>query len=116
MGADPDRNSAMGDLNDRVARLSPEARVTLEGRLQEKAPGVSEGLISRRMGDGPAALSFGQERLWLLDRLDPGKAVYNIPRALRIRGRLDVEALAARSGHDSGASRGVAECVSGGRR
>ena len=54
---------------------------------------MSEGLISRRMGDGPAALSFGQERLWLLDRLDPGKAVYNIPRALRIRGRLDVEAL-----------------------
>ena len=89
----PIGNSAMGDLNDRVARLSPEARVTLERRLQEKAPGVSEGLISRRVGDGPAALSFGQERLWLLDRLDPGKAVYNIPRALRIRGRLDVEAL-----------------------
>ena len=73
-------------------RIAPE-RFVLERRLEEKAGGVSEGLISRRVGEGPVGLSFGQERLWLLDRLDPGKAVYNIPRAFRIRGRLDVEAL-----------------------
>ena len=93
MGTDRDRDSAMRDFTQRIARLSPEARAILERRLQERAPRVSEGLISRRVGDGPAVLSFGQERLWLLDRLDPGKAVYNISRALRIRGRLDVEAL-----------------------
>ena len=73
-------------------RIAPE-RFVLERRLEEKAGGVSEGLISRRVGEGAVGLSFGQERLWLLDRLDPGKAVYNIPRAFRIRGRLDVEAL-----------------------
>ena len=44
-------------------------------------------------GTGPVPLSFAQERLWLFDQLDPGKAVYNVSRALRIRGRLDVEAL-----------------------
>ncbi|WP_051918518.1 non-ribosomal peptide synthetase [Prescottella defluvii] len=38
-------------------------------------------------------LSPPQQRLWLLDRLDPGSAVYNIAFGLRMRGRLDVDAL-----------------------
>ncbi len=38
-------------------------------------------------------LSFGQERLWFLDRLDPGSPVYNMPTAVRLRGDLDPEAL-----------------------
>jgi amino acid adenylation domain-containing protein len=38
-------------------------------------------------------LSFGQQRLWFLDRLDPGGAVYNIPFQLRLRGPLDVPCL-----------------------
>ena len=38
-------------------------------------------------------LSFAQQRLWLLDQLEPGLAVYNIARAFRITGALDVSAL-----------------------
>jgi len=37
-------------------------------------------------------LSFGQERLWVLDQVRGG-AQYNIPAALRLRGELDAEAL-----------------------
>ncbi|HEX3554229.1 MAG TPA: amino acid adenylation domain-containing protein, partial [Thermoanaerobaculia bacterium] len=40
-------------------------------------------------------LSFAQERLWFLDRLQPGSVQYNIAHALRILGGLDVAALAA---------------------
>jgi amino acid adenylation domain-containing protein/FkbM family methyltransferase len=39
--------------------------------------------------------SFAQERLWFLDRLEPGTAAYNVPVALRLGGRLEVAALAA---------------------
>ncbi|MBZ5490384.1 MAG: amino acid adenylation domain-containing protein [Acidobacteriia bacterium] len=37
--------------------------------------------------------SFAQQRLWFIDQLIPGKATYNIPGALRIRGKLDVDVL-----------------------
>ena len=37
--------------------------------------------------------SFAQQRLWFIDQLAPGRATYNIPSALRIRGKLDVEVL-----------------------
>lgn len=38
-------------------------------------------------------VSFGQLRLWFLDRFSPGDPVYNIPVAFRLDGPLDVEAL-----------------------
>src|ERR1700692_1437211 len=43
----------------------------------------------------PAGLpaSFAQERLWFLDQLEPGTAAYNLVRAFRVTGPLNVEAL-----------------------
>ncbi|MCA1566202.1 MAG: FkbM family methyltransferase, partial [Acidobacteria bacterium] len=45
------------------------------------------------MRDGELPLSFAQQRLWFLDQLQPGSAFYNLPAAIRLTGRLDVEAL-----------------------
>src|SRR6266478_3264995 len=37
--------------------------------------------------------SFAQQRLWFLDQVDPGSAVYNVPIAFRLDGALNVSAL-----------------------
>src|SRR6202040_3549965 len=49
----------------------------------------------RRAAAGAAAaapLSFSQERLWFLDRFEPG-SLLNLPAAVRFTGALDVPAL-----------------------
>ncbi len=50
--------------------------------------------IPRSDGSGPAPLSHAQRRMWLMDRLGQGGALYNVPLATRLRGPLDVRALA----------------------
>jgi len=49
--------------------------------------------IERVPRDGDLPLSFGQQRLWFLDRLEPGSTVFNIPVPLRLAGPLDAAAL-----------------------
>ncbi|HKS08544.1 MAG TPA: amino acid adenylation domain-containing protein [Pyrinomonadaceae bacterium] len=44
--------------------------------------------------EGPTApLSFAQQRLWIVDKLEPHGNAYNLPSALRLEGALDVAAL-----------------------
>lgn len=38
-------------------------------------------------------LSFAQQRLWLIDQLQPGSITYNIPLAIRLTGKLNTQAL-----------------------
>ncbi len=38
-------------------------------------------------------LSFAQQRVWFFSQLEPESSFYNMPRALRLRGNLDIEAL-----------------------
>ncbi|HEX4954036.1 MAG TPA: amino acid adenylation domain-containing protein, partial [Thermoanaerobaculia bacterium] len=47
---------------------------------------------------GPPVASAAQERLWFLEQLDPGRALYNLPLALDLGGSLEVAALAAALG------------------
>ncbi|MEU1866299.1 MupA/Atu3671 family FMN-dependent luciferase-like monooxygenase [Streptomyces gardneri] len=43
--------------------------------------------------DGPAPLSYAQQRLWFLDQLQPGSSVYNVPLGYDITGPLHRTAL-----------------------
>ncbi|NPU13575.1 amino acid adenylation domain-containing protein [Bradyrhizobium sp. 83002] len=58
------------------------------------APDTRE-VIAGRAGTGAAPLSFAQQRLWFLERLDPGTAGYNVPVAYQLDGPLDVPRLQA---------------------
>ncbi|MFD0744468.1 amino acid adenylation domain-containing protein [Phytohabitans flavus] len=42
---------------------------------------------------GPLPLSYGQQQMWFLSRLEPDSWEYVVPVALRLRGPLDVDAL-----------------------
>src|SRR5687768_3304416 len=49
--------------------------------------------IPRRQPGEDIPLSFAQERLWFLDQLQPGGAVYNMPGAVWLDGNLNIAAL-----------------------
>jgi aspartate racemase len=48
--------------------------------------------IVRVTRDGELPLSFAQLRLWLLDRLDPNTATYNVPSCFRLKGKFSLAA------------------------
>ena len=60
-------------------------------RLARDAGGGAD-RIRPRAQEGPAPLSFGQERLWLLHQLDPASAAYNVAGVFRLS-RVDAPAL-----------------------
>ncbi|HVO09721.1 MAG TPA: condensation domain-containing protein, partial [Vicinamibacteria bacterium] len=74
-----------------VSRLTPEQRGRLEERLRSRLE--HRGTAIRRRGQADAPLSFAQQRLWFLERLEPEAAAYNVVGAFRLSGRLDSDAL-----------------------
>ncbi|HEV2735361.1 MAG TPA: condensation domain-containing protein, partial [Longimicrobiaceae bacterium] len=88
----------MTDLSSRLEQLSPAKRALLEKLAARGGAPPAADVVRPREGSGPAPLSFGQQRLWFLDRLQPGTPLYTIPAAFWLRGRLDVRALRAALG------------------
>ena len=94
-----------------LSRIREHAAPGLPLRAVFEAPtpaGLAERVAAHRAGrydaDGPPALmprtdagsapaSFGQQRFWLLERLEPGNAANHLQLAVRVRGGLDEDRL-----------------------
>lgn len=93
---------AESSASDRLAGLSPAARALLMQRLRaeqrpEQAPAQrSDEAIRPRPASVASSLplSYAQERIWLLDQVQPGNPAFNIATSYRLHGDLDDRALA----------------------
>jgi amino acid adenylation domain-containing protein len=76
-----------------AATVAEFAATVEELRLRQQQQ-VAPPPISRvaRLADG-LPLSYAQQQLWFLDQLDPGNTSYNISKAIRLQGRLDIAVL-----------------------
>ncbi|WP_010210093.1 condensation domain-containing protein, partial [Pseudomonas amygdali] len=84
----------MQQLLDSVKSLSARERKALAVLLKRQGVnlyGVTP--IAVRETQASSALSYAQQRQWIIWQLEPHSAAYNIPLALRLHGALDVEAL-----------------------
>jgi NRPS condensation-like uncharacterized protein len=79
---------------DRIAELSLVKQALLELRLKQNgAGGALKHAITRRATRDELSLSFAQQRLWFLYQHDPDNPSRNQPKAIRLRGPLDVTSL-----------------------
>src|ERR1700749_5032003 len=75
-------------------QLTPAQRELLARLLEEEGIETAERRrVGRRSPDQELHLSFAQQRLWLLDQIEPGNAAYNISKLFRLTGRLNLLAL-----------------------
>ncbi|WP_405491772.1 amino acid adenylation domain-containing protein [Nocardia sp. NBC_00511] len=70
----------------------------LAARIVPGGYGVAGPTLAPRIRPDRIPLSPAQQRMWVLNRLDPSSAAYNITAALRFTGELDVDALRAAIG------------------
>jgi amino acid adenylation domain-containing protein len=64
----------------------------IEAALRDQ-PGEQAPPIIRVSREEKLPLSFAQQRLWFLHELEPTSSFYNVPVAVRLRGRLQIDAL-----------------------
>src|SRR5688572_22071755 len=85
------------DLSARQAGLSAAKRALLKrlmrGEVLKAPPAGGSPPVARRCQDGPAPLSFAQQRLWFLNQLEPGNPAYHLRALVRLSGPLDPRAL-----------------------
>ncbi|QIB42195.1 condensation domain-containing protein [Streptomyces aureoverticillatus] len=74
-------------------KQSPDREELLRRRLAGRAGRAGSPAKVQRAAH--PELSFGQRRIWFIDRLQPGSAAYTIPLAHRLRGEVDRAALDA---------------------
>src|SRR5689334_1708115 len=87
----------MNHRSKKTSLLSAERKELLKQLKQQEgitsAPSIPPLKPVERQEGELFPLAFAQQRLWLLDQLNPGISAYTIPLALYLSGQIDSEAL-----------------------
>jgi amino acid adenylation domain-containing protein len=83
------------DLHRALASLTPQQRALFARRLAEDGlSGDSQEILPRPATGEPVPASLMQQRLWILDQMEPGNPFYNLPLlCYRLRGPLQRDVL-----------------------
>lgn len=85
-------NAPAGALTDEIKIQLRDRKAEIMAFLQEADQSRDTSIpVAIREGDLP--LSYSQQRLWFMEQLNPGSAVFNMPCILKISGPLDIEIL-----------------------
>ncbi len=81
------------DVSARVSKLSAVKKALLERQLKGTFTEGRKPQVIAQRPPGNSPLSFAQQRLWFLHQLEPSSAAYNLPAALRLKGKLNISAV-----------------------
>lgn len=85
--------SAPGAINGEVKKLIGENKdriIEFLTLLADNSEPLEE-ILPRTSTEESLPLSYAQQRLWLIDRMNGGSAEYNMPIKLRVRGKIDIQ-------------------------
>ena len=78
-------------LSDEDKQLLKEQKEAIISLIESQTKGVS--VIQKMDKDAPKLLSFSQQSLWLLDKINDGSNHYNLTSAFKLKGEVDYNAL-----------------------
>jgi amino acid adenylation domain-containing protein len=71
---------SLRELYKALSSLSPEQRALYAQRVERSGWGEAvDEILPRPQGSGPVPAALVQQRLWLLDQMEPGNPFYNLP-------------------------------------
>ncbi len=96
MSSPPESPAAIGPLNERLAKLTPQQRELLLRNLAQRtaaAKSASDGAdVPRAVVGQPLPLTPAQQQIWVFERLQPGTPAYHVFNHFRLEGELDLHA------------------------
>ncbi|BAY41877.1 amino acid adenylation domain-containing protein (plasmid) [Nostoc sp. NIES-2111] len=73
-----------------LVALAAEIEIAMRGGEQQEIATITPASRDKNL-----PLSFAQQRLWFFDQFEPGSPSYNLPRTVRLQGKLNIDALSA---------------------
>lgn len=83
----------MDNIKERISGLPPEKLALLIKKLKKNESDSDARIIQKRSNSNEYPMSSEQKGIWFLQQLKPDSTFYNIPAAIKLKGKLNIQAL-----------------------